>query len=326
MDTVSSMASQNPDSSDVSGDRSTHFIFQHKVFGLAGAHFSLTHDSREPVFHVQLGELTAALPLPTLRDEFSIATDSPDGKLIGIVEDSLRYVKEIWPNDSIPNELLDGSASWAVEERHRAIARARLAVQLSSWLAGEEVVISDLAKLEQLAEDPGTKQRMQNAIGELAEKLGYGRDNRQRVVDQIEQFARELSYIEALRELAGQAKLIYAKLNKLSKLYSRERSVTEEIVRILQLMRGPLAELDGQFGLVDAQTSEIMNILRKYDAQVAFVRETRDELHFRLRDWDEMIKKWQEMEMVRSSEAEALIKESYRFVAYHFPQHQSWRR
>src|SRR5262249_30029122 len=147
-----------------STDRSTHFVFDAKVFRLERAYFSLTH-ANEPIFHVLLGAINAALPLPTLRAEFNIDPDSSDGKLLDIVEKSLRYVKEIRPNDSIPRELLDGSASWTVEERHRIIAQSRLVVQLSSWLTGEEMIISDVTQLEQIAEDPGTKQRVQKAVG-----------------------------------------------------------------------------------------------------------------------------------------------------------------
>src|SRR5438105_13267250 len=81
------------------GAPTTAFSFQNKLFSVEGGYFSMTRDSKEPVFHVMLGELKAALPLPTLREEFGIAVDSPDGKLLGIVERSLRFVKEICPND-----------------------------------------------------------------------------------------------------------------------------------------------------------------------------------------------------------------------------------
>src|SRR5690242_20663373 len=80
-------------------DRSTHFVFENKVFGLERAYFSLAHDTKEPVYHVLLGTLKAALPLPTLRAEFNIDPQSPDGKLLEVVEKSLRHVREIRPND-----------------------------------------------------------------------------------------------------------------------------------------------------------------------------------------------------------------------------------
>lgn len=306
--------------------RSTHFAFEHKIFAVGGSYFSLTHDSREPAFHVPLGDLNAALTLPTLRIEFGIAGQSADGKLLDLVEKSLRYVKEIRPDDSIPCELLDGTASWGVEERHRQIAQSRLALQLSAWVSHEEVVITDVSQFAKLASDPATKARVQKAIAEIAERLGIGYDKRQQVMDKIDLFGRELAYIEALRDLQGDVKMIYLKLNKLSKIYVREKAVTEEIVRVLQLLRGPVTDLEATFALVDAQTGDIMSILKNYDVQVNFVREYRDDLHFRLREWHDLSAKWSALELVRSTDSEALIKETYRFAAYHFPQQQSWRR
>ncbi len=307
-------------------DPVTTFSFQNKLFSLEGGYFSMTRDSKEPVFHVMLGDLRAALPLPTLREEFKIAIDSPDGELLELVEKSLRFVKEICPNDSIPRELLDGSASWSVDDRHRLIAQSRLAIQVSTWLSGEETVISDIEQLQQLADDPATKQRVQNAIGEIAEKLGLGREGKQQVMDKIDQFARELSYIEALRERYGSVKQVVVILNRLMKTYRADKSVVEDIVRILQLLRTPIGDFDATFDLIDAQTGQILTVLQRFNSQIDFVREMRNDLHQRLMKWDDLLAKWEGMSTARSPEVEALIKESYRFVAYHFPQTQSWKR
>src|SRR5688500_12812168 len=95
-------------------DRSRTFAFEHKLFAVPGGYFAPVKDTLEPAFHLPLGDLQGAVTLPTLRAEFAIAKESKDGQLLDIVERSLRFVKEIRPNDSIPHELLDGSASWAV--------------------------------------------------------------------------------------------------------------------------------------------------------------------------------------------------------------------
>ena len=112
--------------------------------------------------------------MPILRTEFDLSPETGDGKLLGIVEKALRYVREIKPNDSIPHELLDGTASWTVEEKHRTIARNRLTIQLVSWLTGGETLVVDLTQLEQIADDPKTKTRVQEAFTKAAEKLGLG--------------------------------------------------------------------------------------------------------------------------------------------------------
>src|SRR5262245_3084876 len=122
---MSDVATASPASAG-STDRSTHFVFEHRVFKVEGAFFAPSKDSDEPLLHVVLGEIKGSMKLDSVREEFGIAADSSDGKLLGIVEKSLRYVKKIYPNDSIPREILDGSASWSVEDRHREIANSRL--------------------------------------------------------------------------------------------------------------------------------------------------------------------------------------------------------
>jgi hypothetical protein len=305
---------------------STHFVFEHKLFSMERGYFILSGVRAEPVFNVTLGDLRASIPLPSLCAEFNITPQSNDGKLLAIVEKSLRFVKEIRPNDSIPSELLDGTASWSVEERHRLIAKSRLVLQITSWLSGEEAVAVDIAKLEQLVDDPVTKQRLQIAFSELAERLGLGVDRRQEVVDRIDDLARELAYIEALRERFMSVKAVAAGIQKVAKLYKRDQSVVEDIVRIQTLFRRPLSEFEAQLELIDAHTAEILNVLRKFESQVDFIRQQRDDFNYKLRCWNTMIEKWGAIELARSDKVESLIKETYRFAAQNYPLQHSWRR
>ena len=64
-------------------DRSTHFLFEHKVFTLKGARFALTEDGSTPAFHVELGTLVASLPMGTLRAEFGIDRDFAGRRVAG---------------------------------------------------------------------------------------------------------------------------------------------------------------------------------------------------------------------------------------------------
>ncbi len=304
---------------------STHFEFEHRVFAVKGARFSLTGDGVEAAFFVTLGDLKAAIRLPALRTEFGIDPESGDGKLLAIIERSLRYVKEIRSGDSIPREILDGSASWSVEDRHRNIARGRLALQVCSWITGDDTVIVDESQLEAIVDDPRTKERMQKATGEIAEKLGMGADRRQEVLDLIDDLARELAYIEALRERFGLVKMIVGKVNLLAKLYRSDRTMVQEISRIRTLLMRPAEEFENIFGQVDAMTGEILPVLKKFDAQVQFIRQNRDDLHTRLMSWDPIFAEWQNLDATRSPEAEQAMKDLYRFVARNFPQRQDWR-
>ncbi len=153
-------------------DGSTRFAFKHKVFSVEGCYFAADNKGEKPKFLMPMGEEMAAIALGSLRQEFGIAEDSSDGKLLDIVAKSLKYVQEIRPNDSIPQELLDGSASWSVEERHRVTAHARIKIQLATLLTGREDQVIQADQIEQLVDDPEIKRRVQEAFSVVAENWG----------------------------------------------------------------------------------------------------------------------------------------------------------
>jgi hypothetical protein len=322
---MSEVATAAPVAARPGAPRSTHFRFEHRVFAVQGARFALTADTQEAALYVLLGDLQAALLLPTLRYEFGIKSDSQDGALLSVVERSLRFVKEIRPNDSVPREILDGSASWKVEEQHLMIAKGRLSLQIASWLTGEESVVVDLAALEQLVEDPLTKQKVDKAFGEIAEKLGLGREGKSEIVDRIDDLARELSYIEALRERYGLVLEVIRKLGEFVRTYKNDRMMAQEISRVRTLLMRPQSEFDSLFAQCDAMTGEILSVLRKFEAQVQFVRDMRDDLHTRLMKWDEVIAQWRGLDVVKGENQENAIKAMYRFTARNYPQRQDWR-
>jgi hypothetical protein len=59
--------------------------------------------------------------------------------------------------------------------------------------------------------------------------------------------------------------------------------------------------------------------------QLAFIRENRDDLHYKLMKWDELIDKWGSVKMERGETLESLVRATYRFVAQHYPQRSDWQ-
>ncbi|HYE49932.1 MAG TPA: hypothetical protein VEB20_10115 [Azospirillaceae bacterium] len=306
--------------------RSTHFVFDGKVFQLPGGYFSLAKDTGEPVFNVNMGDVWGKIPFRALRDAFHIDDSGPDAELLAKVEKGLRFVKEIRPGDSIPREILDGTASWSVDERHLAIARGRITLQLISWITGRETVVTDRGQLEQMMEDPQTKQRAQQAFAELAKRFGLPEDRKQEVVDKVDSVVRELSYIEALRDRYGQVQRILSGLAQINRIYKADRQITSDISRMVALMKNPISMFDDIFAQLDGQTAEVLGMLRAYDASVAFIRRMRDELHTNLMIWDEMIAAWSALEIDRSVEVEQMLKRTYQFLAQNFLIAKVWQR
>jgi len=316
------MSADETKKSPPSQERSTHFAFEHAVFRAPNPRF-LVANNGEPSLVVELAELDALVPIKSLRMEFQL-DKTPDGPMLDQVVAGLKFVKTIRPGDSIPREILDGTASWSVEDRHIEIAKGRITMQISSWLTGSETIIVDQEALMQLAEDPAIKQRVNAAFSDIAVKLGLPPERKQEVVDRIDELARELSYIEALRERFGVIKAIGDTVAAFQKIYRRDRTVIEDLSRITNLMKRPLVELGGIFDQVDGMSGEIVSLLKNMVRQIEFIRESRDELHQRMMLWDDTILKWSTVTVDRSPENEQLMKEFYRFLAQNFIIEKPW--
>ena len=302
-------------------DRSTHFLFDHKVFSLKGARFALTEDGSMPAFHVELGTLVASLPLGTLRTEFSIDRDSADGVLLAIVEKSLRFVREIRPGDSIPRELLDGTASWSVEDRHRLRAKAHLWARAIN--TGKTLGVDDDG-LEAFVARPDTATELKAAATQIATKLGYEM-TADLVLARIDDLARELAYIEALQERCGEILALTPKVNQLARVYRSDRAIVDELSRIRTLMLKPIELYDGIFARLK-KPEKIDESIAHFHERVEFIREQRDDVHQNLMLWDPILAGWQVIEMTRCTESETKITNLYRFIARHYLTAQSWQQ
>ncbi len=306
-------------------DGSTRFAFEHKIFSIDGCYFAADRNGDKAKFLMPMGDEMAAIAIGSLRQEFGIADDSSDGQLLDIVAKSLKYVQEIRPNDSIPQELLDGSASWSVEERHRTAAHARIKIQLATLLTGREDQVIEADQIEQLVDDPEIKRRVQEAFSLVAEKLGIPPQQKQEVIGKIEHLGHELSFIEGLRERFTCITDIPPKIERLSKFYGNQTTTWDELNRVKVLLQEAIADIETVFDMMDAQTCEIMTVLRSFDLHIGLIREARDDLHRRFMDWDEIIEPWQsETGAERSDEIEQLVRHTYRLLAQKFPQTQEW--
>jgi hypothetical protein len=220
---------------------------------------------------------------------------------------------------------LNGTASWSVRDDHLELAKSRITLQIISWIKGQEVVVADHEALITLGNNPAVKQRVNAAFSDIALRLGLRADQRQEVIDNIERVARELSYIEALRERSAVLSEVFEKVAQFLKLYRGERVLGEEIMRMLNLMRRPIQDVAAILEQVDANCGEILGLLRNLKSQIDFIRSSRDDLHIRIKLWDEVVERWREIPVMRSPENEVALKELYRFIARHFIVEKQWQ-
>ncbi len=301
----------------------THFNFEHKVFEIEGCYFTMMADG-VPALHMRLGEMDVSVTFPQIASEFQIPKNSPDGEMLTTVKQALRFVHKVRPGDSIPSEIVDGTASWSVEDRHLEIAQMRLTMLLANWINGGKQGSSDPASLRNAMESDETKALIQKGFEEAAEKLGYGRHRKQEVADQIDHMACEMAYIEALKEqVLGIAK-IRSTVQQIARRCRSDQPQFEELMRVDVLIERPLTRMRSQIEGVYDQTSEILGLLKAFKRIVPFVRDTRDSLRQELLDWGPILQEWKHITADPSDETQAAVKKMYQFLARNYQQAQSW--
>jgi hypothetical protein len=94
---------------------------------------------------------------------------------------------------------------------------------------------------------------------------------------------------------------------------------------MLVLLEPVLRRFDREFIDIDAQTFDVMVMLRNFQMTIDNIRRTRDVLHQNFMVWHDMQKKWDGKIVEESQEIERLLRETYRFLARNYMQSQSWR-
>jgi len=286
--------------------------------------FRLSEQTGEPVMNIKFAKNEVSLPLPGIRKELKLAKDCADSQMLNLCAKSLKYVKGLRLGDTLPSEIFTREASWELSQRHMQIAYQRVTLQLVNWLTGGDQVITDPDALLQLADDPNIKKNVNTAFGEAAEKLGLGRDRKEEVVQHVMTLAHELAYIEALRENMRRIENMVEKLQAFRRLYGRERSVADIADQITKLCGQALKSFQESFLEVDAQTGEILAVLRNLNSQIAYIRDQRDELHARLMAWDDILTEWDKVQVKATPDTPEMLRRAYRFLAPRFMMVNEW--
>ena len=300
--------------------RFEHWFF-HKMEEI---HFQLSAAEKEPTMVGKYTKSDVVLTLKGIAKEFNIDPKSADGWMLEQVGKGLKYVKCLCLGDPLPKEILTREASWALSKRHQEIAYQRVSMQLVNWMSGSDTMITDPDELLQIADDPGVKKQISNAFGEAAEKLGYGRDEKGEVIKHVEELAKELAYIEALRDRFRRIRIMDDKIQQLRRLYGREKSVLEIADQVARLGESAVKEFEQLFLEIDAQTGEILSVLKNLSTQIPYIRDKRDDLHIRLMAWDDILDRWQTADMKISQQNPILLRDTYKFLAPRFMAVKEW--
>lgn len=289
------------------------------------AYFRLSEGDEEAVMVMPVNGTEYALKLDGIRNELKLDPGDRDSRMLAAVAEGLQYVQALRVGDKMPNELTTGRASWKVAERHHAIARDRLFAQLVTWLSGEEQIITEPEELHRMMEDPDVKAKVNAAFDNAIKQLGLEADQREEVVKLVDDLSIEIAYIEALRDKFRDVVGVVQKLAMLRKAYAGERAVSATILSALRLAKLAVQRYHDTFELVDAQTGEIISVLKNFQSQIEFLRTTRNELYCRLKAWDEHVEKWRYVEgKKRMAGGDKLIESLYQFLAQRYLPVDEW--
>jgi hypothetical protein len=304
-----------------------HCHLEHRMFAMFGDPlFRRAEADGAPVMVVKLGEREAAIPLRSLQREFGIPDDSHDGRMLGLIAQSLDFVAGLHLGDPLPAEVLNGEASWQPDEVHLRIANARLQWQLVTWLnsgASGEVPHLDADALMQIADDPARKQQVQQAFAKAAEALAL--PSCEAVIHLVEELACELAYIEALRDrLLHRVMAMTDKLNRMAQAYHGDALHLETLTQVRRLTGTALKQISHRFDELDAQTGEVMAALRNVESQRVFIRSNRDWLYRTQRAWQPLLREWEVAGIGFDEGILLLLNRSYQFLAPRFMPVTEW--
>jgi hypothetical protein len=298
-------------------------VLGHRVFTMLGAvSFRRARADGTPVMVVTLGEREAVVPLRALQREFGIDDASPDGRMLGLIAESLDYVCGLSLGDRLPSEVLTGRASWEPTLRHRKLAMDVVRLKLLAWI---DPSATDPAKgdpIERLETEPALRQQVQIAFDRAAGELDL--PDRQAVVARVEELAGEMAYIEALRDrLLRPVQAIAIRVEAVIQATRGDSQRQETLGRVARLAETARQQFQERFDEVMAQTGEVLSALRNMESQQAFIRSARDQLYRSQRAWQPILDAWADAEALEEVPWD-LINRTYQFLAPRYMPVTEW--
>jgi hypothetical protein len=266
---------------------------------------------------VALGTQQAVIPLDALQRQLGIVEGSPDARMLASVIEALNFVNEIRIGDALPSEVVTGQASWSPGPHHRALATARLRMNLVSWLGRGEGVVGanpDPRTLLAMVEDPGFRPRLQAAFLSAAEALSL--PGPEDVLGVLSRLGEELAYIEAMRErLLDRVQRMSDQIGSVSRSGRGGWQRNEMLTSVQRLMAEALESHKRHFDEIDRRTGRVVEAMRDLEEGKLGVRAWRDGMFASLRRWEELMLAWDASAAYSDAELGKLIDRTYRYLA-----------
>jgi hypothetical protein len=275
--------------------------------------FRLSEGARVPSMVVEIDDHKTVLPLRSLAREFHIAADSPDGKMLDLIEQALDFVVAIKPGDKFPSELSDGAASWQPTMQDRRAAASQTRHKLLRCVAARLGKPEATPNITGWEDDPANRKPLDDAIA------AAGPDAAQH----LETLCEEMAYIEAMHRtlLRGLGAMT-------EKLMGNRHAVPakhQEIVKQVQaLARLGIASIMQRFEEIEARTIDVEALLRDLPATITWLHRQRDWLFRTNHAWEPVFTDWAAAPKHFDEFFQMVLERTYGFLAPRFMSFQDW--
>jgi hypothetical protein len=269
-----------------------------------------------------------ALPFNGLRREFGIAPGTRDDETLHLIEEALDYVTVLLPDEPLPGEVLDGTASWEPAPSHRQAATARIHAGLVAWMLNRPPTDppQDPRELVRQMEDPANKCHVRQALEKAAESLGYdGPDRGEALSRLVADLTEDLASIEYLREhFLGGVRIVSDRMPKAQACFRADRELMRQLIHIGHLFSKGAREIEDAFLEIDAQTAEPLQMLKNLRNQQPWLRDRRNRLYKRYRAWKPILAGWTALHPRADDHTLRLLHETHRFLAPRYAPVNEW--
>ncbi len=300
---------------------------EHPMFTAMGRVRFCSGSDGTPMMLVRLGEREAQMPLQSLRRQFDIGHDTPDGHMLDLIGSALDYVACLKLGDRLPAEVRTGEASWQPSPAHARLATARLTLALLAWLlpqAGWGAMARDEAALARLADDPAAQAELEAAAARAAGPLGLPDGATVRRL--VRELSHEFAYIEALRsQLLHPVEALCVRLAGLREDRRRLAAPLDTLSQVHKLTELACRGLRERFDVVDASERDARALLGDVPGQRRALRAQRDWMYREQRAWDPVLAQWGSPGESSATEVAAVLAATYRFLAPRFMPTHSWQ-
>jgi hypothetical protein len=285
--------------------------------------FRLSEGNAVPSMVIPFDGHDAVLPLRSLAREFQLGQDSPDARMLHLIEQALDFVVAVRLGDTLPPELF-GQASWEPTDQDRRIASSRM---WKSLVHGTQPQSGTTTKIEGGTEPgweslPQNHQLIRDAISAATQLLGNREDIDIR--ECVATVIAELSYIETMRRILGR-NLQVMRERLVGRSIPELPSVRRDTYRQVQaLARRGVGEITRRFDDIDASLDNVLALLRDTPGTVATLRRKRDWLFRTNHAWNPVFNDWSSAPVQYDEFLWKTVERTYQFLAPRYMPFHEW--